>query len=430
MIGKEQILNALNLARKTVPTMHEIADLQPTGMFSGIRAVWFEGMEQGGNKTKVFAYFGMPAGASSAAPVPAVVLLHGGGGHAFLTWVKKWNDAGYAALAIDHTGYFPLSVNAGVDESKGGVGTWDRTRLPAVLWEEGYVNSPDKDDMSSSAGPLYDMWMYHAVGQAILGANALRADARVATELVGVVGISWGGVIASIAIGYESRFAFAVPIYGSGYLDEAMSWMKEHFSSEETKALWLAQSRFHCVRMPILWLCWNDDCCFSVNSNSKSYLDTVKSHANTRISMVSGMKHSHTAAWIRPESYRFADWIVKGGAAMTELLVQPSFEERRLALALRVDPSATRITAKLYYITSPMTYSYHNKHGMASTFMDQIWETADLTVNGTQVTGTVPAQACGYYIEITTTVEQGEYVICSPYIEPTGGDFCTEYEGG
>ncbi len=55
------------------------------------------------------------------------------------------------------------------------------------------------------------IWMYHAVGQTILAANALRADSRVAADKVGVTGISWGGVISSITIGWDNRFAFAVP---------------------------------------------------------------------------------------------------------------------------------------------------------------------------------------------------------------------------
>lgn len=128
--------------------------------------------------------------------------------------------------------------------------------------------------------------MYHAVGQSILAGNILRADARVDSEKVGITGVSWGGVITSVTIGYDTRFAFAIPVYGSGYLDKAKSWMKDNFSSAATKALWLAQERFSNVDMPILWLCWNDDNCFSINSNSKSYLDTVQKNSETRISMI------------------------------------------------------------------------------------------------------------------------------------------------
>ncbi len=411
---EEQIMNGFTIAQKTTPTMHELEGLQPTGEYAGIKAIWFEGMNCGNQKTKVFAYVGVPSGASESEKVPAVVLLHGGGGHAFLCWVKMWNDRGYAAIAIDTTGYFPTAPNAGSYET---CSNWSYG-LPTSIAETGYTSAPNKDNMSSSAGSVENMWMYHAVGQAILAGNILRADARVDSEKVGVTGISWGGVITSITIGYDNRFAFAIPIYGSGYLDEAKSWMKDHFSTDATQRLWLAQERFENVDMPVLWLCWNDDYCFSINSNSKSYLDTVKNNANTRISMITGMTHSHTAGWNRPESITFADSVVKNGAKLTGFVSQPSDTERTLNLSLTLDASATQVKANLYYITSRMTYSNHYKHGTTNTFMDQEWQTLELTVNNGKVTGEVPIEARGYYIEITTSVNGTQYVTTSSYIVP------------
>lgn len=76
---EKQILNGFTVATQTTPTLHEIDGLQPTGEYEGIQAVWFDGMDQNGSKTKVFAYVGFPEGASEDAKVPAVVLLHGGG---------------------------------------------------------------------------------------------------------------------------------------------------------------------------------------------------------------------------------------------------------------------------------------------------------------------------------------------------------------
>lgn len=412
---EDQILNGFAIAQKTTPVLHDLAGLQPTGDYAGIRAVWFDGMNYGGEKTKVFAYVGVPEGASATNQVPAVVLLHGGGGHAFLCWIKMWNDRGYAAIAIDTTGYFPTAVNAGSTET---CSNWSYG-LPASIAETGYTSAPNKDNMSSSAGRVDNMWMYHAVGQAILAGNVLRGDARVDSDKIGITGVSWGGVITSLTIGYEDRFAFAVPVYGSGYLDEAKSWMKNHFSSDVTKKLWLAQNRFENVKMPVLWLCWNDDNCFSINSNTKSYLDTVQNNTDTRISMVSEMRHSHTAAWRRPESMAFADSVVKGGAKLTGFVSQPSDSAQEIDLMLNVDASATRVAAKLYYITSPMTYSRHYKYGKTDTFMDQEWQTLDLTVSGNRITGTLPVEARGYYVEVVTTINGTQYVTTSVYVVPT-----------
>ena len=409
---KNQILNAFTIATQTTPVFHEIQNLQPTGIFEGIKAIWFEGMDKGGDKTKVFAYIGFPDEALETEKVPAVVLLHGGGGHAFLCWVKMWNDRGYAAIAIDTTGYFPTAVNAGASENPA---NWSYG-VPSSIAETGYTSAPDKDNMRNSAGPLDNMWIYHAVGQAILAGNILRADARVDSNKIGIVGISWGGVITSITIGYDVRFAFAVSIYGSGYLDEAKSSMRNNFSSTETQELWLAQERFSKVKIPVLWLCWNDDKCFSINSNSKSYLDTVKNNVETRISMISMMHHSHTHAWNRPESIAFADSIVKNGAKLTGLEKHPA--GATVNVTLNVDPSATDVTAKLYYITSAMTYSNYDKFGTGtSTYMDQIWQTAELSVIDHTITGCIPTEAAGYYIEVKTTINGIEYITTSPYVE-------------
>ena len=47
--------------------------------------------------------------------------------------------------------------------------------------------------------------------------------------------------------------------------------------------------------------------------------------------------------------------------------------------------------------------------------MDQEWQTADLTVKDGTVTGSVPAKAKGYYIELTTDIAGKSYVTCSVY---------------
>lgn len=407
----EQIANGMKDAIATTPQVVEMSEYNPTGVYSGIKAVWFDGMTKNGKKTKVFAYIGFPKNASASNKVPAVVLMHGGGGHAFLPWVKMWNDRGYAAIAIDNTGYFPTAVNAGSSETDN---QW-KYGLPSSLRQDGYTSAPNNDGMYSSSGKVESMWMYHAVGQSILAANILRADSRVDSSKVGITGISWGGVITSITIGYDDRFSFAIPIYGSGYLDEALSWMKDNFAGKDTQELWSAQDRFDKVTMPVLWLCWNDDSCFSVNSNSKSYLDTVKLNADTRLSMINNMYHSHGCGWAPGESMAFADSVVKGSAKLTGFKTQPS--GKTVNTELTVDPAASKVTAKLYYITEKMTYSSHVKYGYEATFMDQEWQTASLTVNGSKISGTVPANAKGYYIEVKTTINGKEYVTCSVYTE-------------
>ena len=221
-------------------------------------------------------------------------------------------------------GISPTTVNAGSSEADT---TW-RYGLMKSLKEEGYTNAPNNDGMGSSAGKAENMWMYHAVGQTILAANALRADSRVAADKGGSYGHFMGrSYKLSITIGWDNRFAFAVPVYGSGYLDESLAWMKNNFSGKETIQLWSAKDRFDKADMPILWLCWNDDSCFSVNSNSKSYLDTVKVNPADRLSMINKMYHSHGCGWNPGEIMMFADSIVRAARPLPALPPSPPAEK-------------------------------------------------------------------------------------------------------
>ena len=69
-----------------------------------VKPIFYDGVPYKGKPTRVFAYIGFPKDASAEHPVPGMVLVHGGGGTAFRTWVKTWNDRGYAALAMDTCG--------------------------------------------------------------------------------------------------------------------------------------------------------------------------------------------------------------------------------------------------------------------------------------------------------------------------------------
>ena len=64
------------------------------GRVAGVEPVWIEGEPWRGRPTRVFAWWGLPRGASAQRKVPAMVLVHGGGGTAFARWVKAWNDRG------------------------------------------------------------------------------------------------------------------------------------------------------------------------------------------------------------------------------------------------------------------------------------------------------------------------------------------------
>lgn len=372
--------------------------------WAGIRALTYDGLSIDGRSTRVFAYIGVPKTAAAAAPVPAVVLVHGGGGHAFAEWIKIWNDRGYAAIAMDTTGFVPSSEGQG----KAGHEQDDAALWHHGLWgelaEEGYTDLPDNDALAHSDAPLEKQWMLHAVTAVVGAHNVLRADERVDITRIGITGISWGGVITSIALGYDTRFAFAVPIYGSGYLDEAHSWMNPIFSEPHAKALWSAADRFDRWQLPVLWLCWGSDTAFSVNSNSRSY----KAVKNSRLSIRQHWGHSHLRGWTPVDSYLFADSAVKGRPELSRLS-ECDRHGREVRAAFSPDALATGFSARLVYLEVPLSYSVKEEGGKAT--IDGVWQSVPAAVENDTVIGTVPAEAVGYYVELTTEATDGTYIV-------------------
>lgn len=153
---------------ETYPRTRRLDAFDPPGYPSSAPCCW-KGRPVDGRPTGAFAYLGIPTG---SAPVPAVVLVHGGGGVAFPQWVDEWNRRGYAAIAFCHTGYRPPDGGDPLPETDAG---WTREPLPGCSWLPG----PDNDSMEHTAGPLERQWMFHAVSLTIRAHNLLRAVPRV-----------------------------------------------------------------------------------------------------------------------------------------------------------------------------------------------------------------------------------------------------------
>ena len=401
----EQILQT---ACQTTPTWQEVSAFHPTiDEYSHIQAITYDSL---GN-TSTFAYLGIPEGASAENPVPGIVLVHGGGGRVYLPWVKMWNDRGYAAIAMSTRGLFPNGVNAGtMDNNDPGY----QHGMYGSFVKEGYVDSPNEDAMKNADLPLEARWITNALVKVIHAHNLLRSFDCIDSSRIGITGISWGGNITSLAITHDPRFAFAIPVYGSGFLKDAVSYMGEIFQNPGN-AQFRAEDRFDGVKMPVLWVAWNDDNNFSVNSNSLSYLATAKNNPKNGLALVHNMWHSHTSGWAPPVIGAFADWVVKGGAPLVTFATQPA--GKNACAKLNVPGGASDLQGQLYWIDAPMTYSAHDKFrdGTNLTYMDQVWQIAPATVEGDTLSAVVPNAAYGYYLELRYTVNAEQMIATSVF---------------
>ena len=263
----------------------------------GLRPIFFDGLPWKGQPTRVFAWLGIPETASGR--LPGVVLVHGGGGTAYKEWVKKWNERGFAALAI--------AVEGQTDEP-----AVEPDRARNIFWKRHAWAGPARSGIyHDSAWPLADQWMYHAVADTVLANSLLRSLPPVDAARVGVVGISWGGVITSTVIGIDARFAFAVPIYGCGDLARAGNQYGRALGDNELyQQVWDPMRRLERAKLPVLWLSWPEDQHFPLDAQAACYRAAPGPHM---VALIPGMKHSHPAGWNPPDSYAFAESVVREG---------------------------------------------------------------------------------------------------------------------
>jgi dienelactone hydrolase len=207
-----------------------------------------------------------------------------------------WTARGYAAISI--------AVEGQIDEH-----TPD-TR-PRDWFRHAWSGPARQGIYGDSDEPLQDQWMYHAVADTILANSLLRSLPEVDADRVGIMGISWGGIITSTVIGVDTRFAFAIPTYGCGHLHEMDNQYGRALADNDMfRQVWDPALRIGNADMPTLWLSWPRDKHFSLDAQAATYRGAPGARM---VSLVPGMRHSHQAAWDRPESYTFADSVVKTG---------------------------------------------------------------------------------------------------------------------
>jgi dienelactone hydrolase len=275
---------------------------EPVPGAPGMEAVYYEGLPWQERETRVFAYLGVPP-RTGAERVPAMVLVHGGGGTAFPDWVRAWMDRGFAAIAMDCCG------------CKGGGKHADRPRHE-------WGGPPQSVRAPSLDGPIADEWMTHAVAAVIRGHSLLRNVAGVDSLRVGLTGVSWGGVLACVAAGVDSRFALAVPVYGCGYVSDYDSGLLDKLpppDRQDWKDAWDPAGSLPGVRCPMLWVNGTNDLGFSMPSVVRSSRLTG---GERTLSLQHRLPHGHQEGWAPREIAAFVESHLAGGSALTRIVGQ------------------------------------------------------------------------------------------------------------
>lgn len=342
--------------------------------------------------TRAHAWISIPATASPTNKVPAIVLVHGGGGEAFEDWASLWSARGYAAISIDTEGntHDPNAQDPSDEKVRHSYSGPKRT---------GVFDEPDV--------VITDQFMYHASAVTIL-ANSLLRDLNFVDETkIGVHGVSWGGVITSTVIGIDQRFAFAIPAYGCGHMWDAIgNWQTPISVAEDNfhyyREVWDSMLYLENATMPIMWFSWSNDSPFNIDCQANSY---NKAPGTQMVSLVQGLGHGHVPTWNRAGPYDFANSVVNTGNSWC---TQQSLVKN--GNQVEVEFSSTRSLSGAVLI-------YANEMGRTSSMGGLnsegggVWleETVDSFLETSPgvwtVTATLPAGTTAWFINVAATTD-------------------------
>jgi sugar lactone lactonase YvrE/dienelactone hydrolase len=372
-----------DLAKLSEPPAVEWLDKE-----SPVRSLLYAGEPYTGRPTQVFAYYATP-GTLAGKPdgekkLPAVVLVHGGGGTAFKEWAELWAGRGYAAIAMDLAGHKPI-------EGKNAHDRGNRTPLTT-----GGPGQGDEEKFGSVAKAPTEQWPYHAVASVVLAHSLVRSFPEVDPSRTAVTGISWGGYLTCIVAGVDSRFRAAVPVYGCGYLHENSAWL-DRFAKmtaadrERWISLWDPSRYLPAVSMPILFVNGTNDFAYPLDSYLKSY-DAVPGIKQIRVTV--NMPHGHPPGWAPPEIGLFIDQHLNDGTPLPD----PS-EPRVRGGQLRfncVSPARLK-QAELHYTTE------------TGPINQRAWQTKNGSIEGSEISAALPPdEATAWFL--TVADERGAIV--------------------
>jgi dienelactone hydrolase len=286
----------------TVPVFAQTGPWKTDELFKSLKVDWldktgtlrrltYESEPYQGTPSRVFAYYAEPD--TIDGKLPAMVLVHGGGGTAFPEWAQLWAKRGYIAIAMDLAGH--------------GEG---RKRLPD--------GGPNQDDTGRfKQNDVKEMWSYHAVAAVIRANSLLRSLPNVDAERIGVTGISWGGYLTCIVAGVDDRFKVAVPVYGCGFIHENSAWNATFAKMPDNwRKTWVENfepSKYLGeAKMPMLFVNGTNDFAYPLDSYQKSYR-LVK---NRNLCVTVNMPHGHPQGWAPKEIGLFVDQHLRKGKAL------------------------------------------------------------------------------------------------------------------
>ncbi len=351
---------------------HQFLETEGLETEGSSRPLTYAGQPYRGKPTRIFAYYARPK--QFEGKLPAMVLVHGGGGTAFREWADLWAQRGYAAIAMDLAG-------RGADREPLEGGGPDQTYTEKF------------DDIADG---IECAWPFQAVANVIRATSLVRSFPEVDNERVGITGISWGGYLTCLVAGIDDRLKVAVPVYGCGYLHKNSIWLKTFAKMPEAdRKLWVQNfDPSHYLagcRMPMLFVTGTNDFAYPLDSYRKSYQLVTGPRS---LCVTVGMPHGQSQGSAPKEIEYFVDSILKSGIPLPKILAT---SREGTQVSVRVDFQLPLSKAELHYTTD------------AGVWQDRKWKTLSARLDGKTVRATLPEHPSIVYY-LTMTDERGAVV--------------------
>lgn len=261
--------------------------------------------------------------------LPAILISHGGGGHASLPRALEFAKRGYATLTIDLPG-------------KGENRKRSRSTGPNMDVSQLLKASPDPSNN----------YLIHAVAAARNGLTYLTQRKEVDQKRLGMIGLSWGGVLTLLTNGQDSRLKAAVNVFGAGYIPEASTW-EDRFSkmstreSERWNTLLDPKNFLATQHAPILFITGTNDHCYYLPIFQKSYLQVT---ADKNFYLIPNLRHRFLSSGQVP-ALAWLDQHLKSGGTFPQIeLFIPTLEGTNLVVPVEVKLTKSKLAkVRLYY---------------------------------------------------------------------------------
>ncbi|MFA5840004.1 MAG: alpha/beta fold hydrolase [Candidatus Margulisiibacteriota bacterium] len=300
-----------------------------------IEEIFYESLPYKGVPVHIFGYFCHPI--KFKGKLPAVLLVHGGGGSASLNRSIILARKGYAVLAIDLPG-------------KGEKRAGSRSTGPDM----------DVANLLNAKAPFENNYLVNAVAATRNAITYLAQRKEVDPSRIGMVGLSWGGVITLLTNGQDDRLKAAVNVFGAGYIPEGCTWQDwfTKMSSEEITN-WdnsLDPKNFlKSQHAPILFITGTNDHCYYLPTFQKSYNQVP---VEKELCLIPNLRHQFFEAE-QAIVWRWIDIYLKEGGSFPAITQLPGTEkDGKIKLTINASVSGeARITrATLYYSLNGPSY--------------------------------------------------------------------------